>query len=99
LDQAVESEPLYELPSSDGRWRSNERIAASARSHHFDDVTAIPFICECVSADCSELLRLTLTEFAAARRLGRYLIAPGHHVEGTRHLHTERTYWIVDEGA
>jgi hypothetical protein len=90
-------EPIAERPSNGGRWESNQRIAASARSHHFGDTTAIPFICECATDGCSELLRLTLTEFKAARRVGRYLTAPDHSFTGARHLHTERTYWIVDE--
>jgi hypothetical protein len=95
----VEGDALSERPANERRRESNERIAASARSHHFDDVTAIPFICECAADDCFDLLRLTLIEFGAGRRLGRYLIAPGHVIEGARHLRTEHAYWIVGTGA
>jgi hypothetical protein len=95
----VGSNPLSERPANERRWESNERIAASARSHHFDEVTAIPFICECTADDCFDLLRLTLNEFRAARRIGRYIVAPGHQIDGAGHLQTESTYWIVEDSA
>lgn len=81
------------------RWASNERIAASARSHRFREHTAVPFICECSDETCSELLRLPLSDFTAARELGRYVVYPGHAVAATLPLHAAPTYWIVGESA
>ncbi len=81
------------------RWASNERIAASARSHRFADTTTVPFICECSDDGCSELIRLPLEEFLGARCLGRYLVYPGHAVEATLPLHAAQAYWIVGESA
>ena len=77
------------------RRASNERIAAAALSHRFDRLTAVPFICECAEAECSELLRLTLDERAAARKLGATVVAPGHAAGGAS-VHSERSYWVVD---
>lgn len=81
------------------RWASNERIAASARSHRFAERTAVPFICECSDDGCSELIRMPLGEFVSARTLGRYLVFPGHAVEATLPLHAAQSYWIVGETA
>lgn len=87
-------------PQQDGspvrrRRASNERIAAAALSHRFDRLTAVPFICECAEAECSELLRLTLDELASARKLGATVVAPGHAAGGAS-VHSERGYWVVD---
>jgi hypothetical protein len=81
------------------RWASNQRIAASARSHRFREKTAVPFICECSDEACAELLRLSLGEFVSARELGRYLVYPGHAVEATLPLHAAPSYWIVGDNA
>lgn len=81
------------------RWVSNQRIAASARSHRFREKTAVPFICECSDDDCAELIRLPLGEFVSARELGRYLVYPGHAVVATLPLHAAPSYWIVGESA
>jgi hypothetical protein len=81
------------------RWASNQRIAASARSHRFGESTAVPFVCECSSEACGELIRMPLGEFVAARELGRYLVFPGHAVHARLPLHAAPAYWIVGESA
>ena len=77
------------------RRASNDLIAAAALAHRFDRLTAVPFICECAEVECGELLRLTLGELAAARKLGATVVAPGHAPGGTS-VRSERGYWVVD---
>jgi hypothetical protein len=81
------------------RWASNQRIAASARSHRFGENTAVPFICECSDEGCTDLIRLPLGEFGTARELGQFLVSPGHAVEATLPLHAAPSYWIVGKTA
>ena len=60
----------------------NDAIAASARSHRFDDEASVPLICECDEEACAELLRITLGDYDRARRDGAYLVCTGHRVAG-----------------
>jgi hypothetical protein len=56
----------------------NDLIAASARRHHFDQMTRLPLLCECGDAGCQELIRVTLLDFDDARSLGCLMVAAGH---------------------
>lgn len=58
----------------------NERVAELA-SHFFDNDTheAIDFICECVRAECTELIPMTVAEYEAIRTEStRFAVVPGH---------------------
>jgi hypothetical protein len=56
----------------------NARIAAAARTHHFDSYSPVPFVCECENGDCREFVTLTLPEYEGYRGRGRYVVAVGH---------------------
>lgn len=60
----------------------NDAIAASARSHHFQEEAMVPLICECDSDSCGELVRITLRDYSHARGQGTYVAAPGHRFAG-----------------
>ena len=42
----------------------------------------MPFLCECGDPACGEFVRLTLPEYAEARRLAAPLVSPGHDGAG-----------------
>lgn len=54
----------------------------------------MPFICECSHDRCEELIRLTLTEFVAARVVCDYLVAPGHQVEDAEIVRVKDGVWL-----
>ncbi|MFL5953842.1 MAG: hypothetical protein ACJ76I_07015 [Gaiellaceae bacterium] len=90
-------------PSADGprpsrhdetRFR-NARIANTARKHRLDGSIAVPFLCECSDERCDELIRLTLSEYSAARSGdGDYLVAPGHQVESAEIVRVKDDVWM-----
>jgi hypothetical protein len=58
----------------------NERVAEVA-THFFgtDTHEAIDFVCECVRAECGELIPMTAAEYEAIRAEStRFAVAPGH---------------------
>jgi hypothetical protein len=56
---------------------ANERISATASDVGF--VEPVPFICECASPTCNEIVRLSLADYEDVRsHPTRFLIAPGH---------------------
>ncbi|HVU76882.1 MAG TPA: hypothetical protein VHC67_04820 [Gaiellaceae bacterium] len=60
----------------------NARIAASARTHHFDSHSPVPFVCECEDADCREFVTLTLPEYDGYRAHALYLVSLDHPFPG-----------------
>ena len=57
---------------------ANADIAASARSHHWDRLMPVPFLCECDGDDCQGHVRLTLGEYAWLEARCLYVTSPGH---------------------
>jgi hypothetical protein len=56
---------------------ANERISATASDVGF--VEPVPFICECASPTCNEIVRVSLADYEDIRsHPARFLIAPGH---------------------
>ncbi len=53
---------------------SNEKLARAAARLRF--VSRVPFLCECDSDDCRELVLLSLEDFGRAR--SGTITAPGH---------------------
>jgi hypothetical protein len=72
----------------------NDRIANTARAHHFDYTVAVPFICECSEERCEQLVRLTLAEYARAREACDHLTAPGHQIEGAKIARVKDGVWL-----
>jgi hypothetical protein len=57
---------------------ANERIRERAEEYDAP-LERIPFLCECPQADCVQIVRLTLSEYAAVRANPRHFFtAPGH---------------------
>ena len=57
---------------------ANERIRERAEEYQAP-LERIPFICECAQADCLQIVRLTISEYAAVRANPRHFFtAPGH---------------------
>jgi hypothetical protein len=62
----------------------NERIAEITASH---SETASEFLCECGQQDCTTVIDLTLADYQALRYEDeRFIVAPGHCVEGVDRL-------------
>lgn len=74
--------------------RRNERIADTARKHHFDHLVAVPFICECDEERCEQLVRLTLVEYARVRDACDHLTAPGHQIDAARIIRVKDGVWL-----
>jgi len=57
---------------------ANEQIRARADEYNAP-IERIPFLCECPVPACTEVLRLTLTEYGEVRaNPARFFTAPGH---------------------
>jgi len=64
--------------------RANESIAEMAGT--LLEGEPVPFICECPTEDCTELLRLPMAEYEAIRRDSTLFVnAPGHHAAAGKH--------------
>ena len=87
------------LPRPDDTRLRNDHIAATARANNFDSETAVPFICECSERRCEDLVRLTLTQFEAARGESDYLVAPEHQVDQARIVRVRDGFWLYRTGS
>jgi hypothetical protein len=57
---------------------ANERIRDAA--DRYDIRERVPFVCECAAETCTEILRLSLTEYEHVRSHPTWFVnAPGHH--------------------
>lgn len=58
---------------------ANERIRDAAEEQEMTEL--IPFICECVAEDCTQIVQLSLAEYESIRSdPTHFMNAPGHHV-------------------
>jgi hypothetical protein len=66
------------MAETQARFReANERIEATAYNTQL--LGPVPFICECANTDCTEIVRLELDEYEAARQdPRRFFVVPGH---------------------
>jgi hypothetical protein len=71
-------ETLERIAENQSRFReANERIEQTADSMHL--VGPIPFVCECPTAACTELVRMTIAEYEGIRANDRrFFVLPGH---------------------
>ena len=68
--------------------RANEQIEETAQELA-DSLTLqrIPFLCECAEARCTNIIQLTLAEYADVRAgPRRFAVAPGHEVASADEL-------------
>lgn len=74
----AERETLERIAENQSRFReANERIEQTADSMHL--VGPVPFVCECPMAGCTELVRMTLSEYESIRANDRrFFVVPGH---------------------
>jgi hypothetical protein len=57
-----------------------------------------PFLCECEDETCSEVVRLTLTEYEHVREHPRrFLVAPGHDTGEAEIVETHDRYVVVEK--
>jgi hypothetical protein len=57
--------------------KANEQIRVSAERYDFDQ--PVPFLCECSKVTCVENVRLSLTNYRAARAESTaFILLPGH---------------------
>jgi hypothetical protein len=57
----------------------------------------VPYLCECDRLHCTELLLLTQSEYAeASGGLRRFVVAPGHRIDGGHVVHEDARYWAVE---
>ena len=86
--RALENERIFRA--------ANEQIAERRDGLGVDHPT--PFICECESPDCRELIRLTASEYREVRATGdRFLIVADHPTRGS--LVAERDGYMIVEKA
>jgi hypothetical protein len=75
----VEEQTIARIERNNGIFRdANDRIreAAAKYDHELEE---IPFLCECPTEDCVEIIRLTEDQYAAVRADPyHYITAPGH---------------------
>jgi hypothetical protein len=72
------STPQVTIVSNQSKFReANESLSRSASEYELAGL--LPFICECPTTGCTELVRLSREEYEAVRASGRrFLIAHGH---------------------
>jgi hypothetical protein len=57
----------------------------------------VPYLCECDTLHCTELLRLTQAEYAeASGGLRRFIVAPGHKIAHGEVVHKDDRFWAVE---
>ena len=76
----------------------NEQLEAASTG---DPMVARGFVCECADISCTEVLALSLEEYAAVRKDSqRFIVAPeDSHVTPTIERVVERrdAYWVVEK--
>jgi hypothetical protein len=76
----------------------NERVAKVATHFSDNDQEAIDFICECVRADCAELIPMTAAEYEAVRAEStRFAVLPGHEEPKIESIIERRPAYLVIE--
>ena len=87
------------LAENEAAFRSHNAAIATAVVEHGPSDQPFAFMCECAGAECTEMLRLTLDEFAHVRsHPARFFLAPGHvvpEVEIVVARHDQ--YWVVEK--
>jgi hypothetical protein len=76
---------------------ANEKIAKAASGYEW--VEQVPFICECATESCTEIVRLSLAEYEEVRSAPtRFFVVPGHQAcEGVVSFLEDREGYIVLE--
>jgi len=78
---------------------ANQRIVAAAGEIGVDP-RAVPFICECAEASCTDVLLIELEDYAAVRRNPRRFIhAPGHLDDVSEVVEQHSTYVVAEKQA
>jgi hypothetical protein len=92
--QIGKPEPLIaeRMAANEARFReANEEIEQAAESALLEEL--VPFLCECPRPECTELVRLDLTEYEAVRsRPTQFMTAPGHAVIGPGYARVVREH-------
>lgn len=70
-----------------------ERVALRFESRDGD------FLCECGRADCSERLRLDISEYDAIRAAGRFVAIPGHELAPHDRVVERFETYVIGEAA
>jgi len=66
--------------------RANERLLAAV-GDRIDESRRIPFLCECLDAECRSTVQLSIEEFRRLRESdNRYAIVSGHPILETEHV-------------
>lgn len=78
--------------------RANERLLAAVRDV-VDDARPIPFLCECIDADCRSTVQLSIEQFRDLREIdNRYAIVTGHPImNGERRVEVDGDVTIVQK--
>ena len=78
--------------------RANERLLAAVRDV-VDDARPIPFLCECIDADCRSTVQLSIEQFRDLREIdNRYPIVTGHPImNGERPVEVDGDVTIVQK--
>jgi hypothetical protein len=77
---------------------ANEGIRGAAERYRVNEL--VPFLCECADERCTELIRLSLTEYEAVRSHSTWFVVLRGHVGakgGTASIVSERNEYIVVE--
>ena len=78
--------------------RANERLLAAVRGV-VDDARPIPFLCECLDADCRSTVQLSIEQFRDLREIdNRYAVVTGHSImNGERPVEVDGDVTIVQK--
>ncbi|MDP9278480.1 MAG: hypothetical protein M3P00_03600 [Gemmatimonadota bacterium] len=76
---------------------ANEKIAKAASDYEW--VEQVPFVCECATESCTEIVHLSLAEYEDVRSAPtRFFVAPGHQAsEGVVSIVEDRKSYVVLE--
>jgi len=79
--------------------RANEKLERAALELDLvDDASMVPFLCECPSQDCRDVVLLTLGEYENVRANGRRgLAALGHEDGSIEHVMARNSRFVMTE--
>jgi hypothetical protein len=73
----------------------NERVDNIAKSFNLDR-DQLDFICECAHTDCLQRLQMSMTEYAALRRVSTHFgVADGHEIPDVENVVERTARYIV----
>ena len=93
----MESRSVERAARNEVRFReANEQIDRRRRELEID-AACLPLLCECERETCTEIIRVRLEDYEAAREGARRFVVLAEHTDGAKVLRRNGRYAVIEE--